>query len=71
MKRVELIRRIGVAARRGDIEWRLVREGREHELWQCGPISVAVPRHREIGETTAHRIMADLTPILGSRWWRS
>ncbi len=71
MKHVELIRRIGVAARRGDIGWRLVRHGREHELWQCGPISVVIPRHREIGEMTAHRIMADLTPILGPRWWRS
>lgn len=71
MKRIELIRRIGAAASRVDVQWRFVRQGREHELWQCGPIGVAVPRHREIGEKTARRIMADLEPTLGAQWWRS
>ena len=70
MRRAELIRRIGAAARRAGVEWYFVREGREHELWQCGPSGVAVPRHREIGEKTARRIMADLEPILGTRWWQ-
>ena len=69
--RAELLRRIGVAARRANVEWRLVREGREHELWQCGPIGVAVPRHREVGAKTARRMMGDLEPILGPRWWRT
>jgi hypothetical protein len=71
VKRAEMIRRIGAAARRTGVDWRLVREGREHELWQCGPIGVAIPRHREIGEKTARRIMADLDPILERRWWQS
>jgi hypothetical protein len=70
VKRAEMIRGIGAAARRAGVEWRLMREGREHELWQCGPIGVAVPRHREIGAKTARRIMADLEPILGRRWWQ-
>jgi len=54
---------------RAGVDWRRGRQGKEHELWQCGPIAVAIPRHREIGEMTARRIMADLTPILGPRWW--
>ena len=65
-----MIRRIGAAARRAGVEWRFVRGGREHELWQCGPIGVAVPRHREIGGKTARRMMADLEPILGARRWQ-
>jgi hypothetical protein len=65
-----MIRRIGVAARRAGVERYFVPEGREHELWQSGPSGVAVPHHREIGEKTARRIMADLEPILGTRWWQ-
>ena len=71
MKRAEMIWRFGAAARRAGVECCFVREGREHELWQCGPIGVAVPRHREIGEKTTRRIMADLEPILRPRWRQS
>jgi hypothetical protein len=70
MKRAELVRRVAAAARRAGVGWRLVRQGREHELWQCGRINVAIPRHRDIGEITARRIMADLEPVLGPRWWQ-
>lgn len=64
-----MIRQIGAAARRAGVEWRFVREGREHELWQRGPIGVAVPRHCEIGEKTAAggplmpTTMADFEPL--------
>lgn len=70
MKRAELVRQIGAAARRAGVEWRFVREGKEHELWRCGQTAVIVPRHREIAEPTALGIMADLQPELGLGWWR-
>jgi len=70
VKRAELIRRIGAAARETGVEWRLIREGRSHELWQCGRINVIIPRHREVAELTALGIMASLQPEFGRTWWR-
>ncbi len=70
MKRMELIRRIGAAAREAGVEWRLVREGRSHELWRCGRIDVVIPRHRELSDLTGLGIVASLQPELGPRWWR-
>lgn len=37
--------------------WRLQREGGRHEVWTNGEIAMAIPRHREIAESTARRIL--------------
>ena len=34
-----------------------LRQGGSHEVWSNGKISIAVPRHREIKETTAAGII--------------
>jgi mRNA interferase HicA len=59
MKKKELIK---ILAGYG---WHLLREGGHHEIWTNGEISVAVPRHREIAESTARRILrkAELNSI--------
>ncbi len=48
--------------------WRFLREGGRHEVWTNGEIDVAIPRHREIAESTARRILrkAALNSITGS-----
>lgn len=65
-----MIRQIGAAARRpASSGVSFAREGST----SCGSAdrsACGVPRHREIGAKTARRIMADLEPILGTRWWQ-
>lgn len=70
MRRSDLLRRIARRARAGRVEWRRVREGRQHEIWQCGTTRVSVARHREINNYTAEAIMKDLEQDLGEDWWR-
>lgn len=70
MKRDELLRRARRAARRRDIAWALVRQGADHEIWQCGSTRVVIPRHREINEGTALDVQRRLEAELGEEWWQ-
>ena len=70
MKRDELLRRVRRAARKRGIAWTLVRQGADHEIWQCGSTRVVIPRHREINEGTASDVQRGLEAELGEEWWR-
>lgn len=70
MKRRQLLGRIGAEAARQGRPWELVRQGANHELWRCGSMDVAVPRHAEVNERTAIGIMRSLEDELGKGWWR-
>ncbi len=70
MRRAELLRRIGRAAKRKQLAWSKEREGKRHEIWRCGSTEFPVPRHKEINEMTAEAIMKDLEDELGEDWWR-
>lgn len=70
MKRRDLLARIGDAAKTAEVEWVMVREGANHEVWRCGGQRVVVPRHREINEYTAESILRDLAVVFGEGWWR-
>ena len=37
--------------------WWLLREGGNHEIWTNGSETEPVPRHREISELLAHKIL--------------
>ncbi|MPZ14549.1 MAG: hypothetical protein GEU73_09025 [Chloroflexi bacterium] len=65
------MRSIRDGARRQGVTWAFDREGREHEIWRCGAQMVSIPRHREIREGLARRIMRDLEEQLGERWWQT
>jgi len=71
MKRDELLRRIAARARKQRVEWRLDRQGTNHEIWRCGAVEVALPRHRDINEVTGIGICKSLEAALGEGWWRS
>jgi hypothetical protein len=71
MKRDELLRRIAARARKQGVEWRLDRQGTNHEIWRCGAVEVALPRHREVNEVTGIGICKSLEAALGEGWWRS
>ena len=70
MKRRDLISRIAKTAKANKVSWDLVREGANHEIWQCGSTKVSIPRHREVNESTATGIMKDLETELGEGWWK-
>jgi hypothetical protein len=69
VKRDELLWRARRAARKRGIEWTLVRQGADHEIWQCGSTRVVIPRHREINEGTAFDVQRRLEAELGKEWW--
>lgn len=70
MKTSELIREIGKAAKARGLTFELLREGAAHQLFRCGTVTVAIPRHREVGPKMAFEIRKQLEPVLGERWWR-
>lgn len=70
MKRADLIRRVGRAARVAGVTWMKLRPGRAHDVWDCGGLRVSIPRHRELNELTANGIMRTLEEKLGDDWWR-
>jgi len=70
VKQVEVKRRIQRAAQARRIQWRLVRQGGRHEVWQCGRTKVTIPRHREVNEITAQGIFTTLEAELGLGWWK-
>lgn len=51
MKRRDLIKKLGKAG------FQLVRTGSNHDIYQRGTESEAVPRHKEINEITAKEII--------------
>jgi mRNA interferase HicA len=70
MKRADLVRRIGQAARDAGASWTMLRSTGAHDVWACDGLRVSIPRHREINEMTAIAIMRTLAEKLGDDWWR-
>jgi hypothetical protein len=68
--RVELLRQIRAAARTRGLDVRLLRQGSEHELWEVGPIRIALPRHRELTLGVERAIKRHLEQALGRNWWQ-
>lgn len=46
-------------ARSADVEFKVIREGRSHQIWTIGNERVHIPRHREINEHTARAILKE------------
>lgn len=51
------------------MEWTLVREGAEHEVWALDGRRITIPRHREVNEGTAQAIIKSFEEEFGTRWW--
>lgn len=66
MKRLDLIHAVSIAARDAGLLWVLLRQGASHEIWDLDGLRVTVPRHREIDDRTAGRIMRLLEDKLGA-----
>jgi len=62
---------VAKAADAKDVEWVFIRAGGEHDVYRLGKtIQVSIPRHQEINEITARKIMAAGENELGKGWWR-
>lgn len=60
MKRQLLLQRLAEGARAKGVEFTFVREGANHSVYRFGTATVIVPRHREVVERTAQRILRDV-----------
>jgi hypothetical protein len=70
MKRSDHVREIRLAARAAELDLLLVREGAEHEVWGCGDVQIAIPRHRELTPGVVGDNRRKLVAVLGEGWWR-
>ena len=70
MTRAAFIRQVRAQAKSRDVPWRMVRQGAEHEVWMCGPVLVAIPRHRELTRGVVKDVRRKLEGILGKEWWK-
>ena len=53
MKRVDLERRLRA------LGWSLLRHGGRHDVWSKGELEICVPRHGEIHENLARKIIRE------------
>lgn len=47
----------------------MIREGGNHSIFTLGDVRVPIPRHREIPDVLARKIMKELESELGTRRW--
>ena len=65
-KTCKLVKKRDLAVKLRALGWRLLREGGSHEIWTNGSESEPVPRHREISELLAHKILKKARKYPGS-----
>ena len=53
------------------MDWRMLRQGASHEVWDLDGLRVTIPRHREVNEVTAGKILRLLEELLGPGWLRT
>ena len=70
MRRADFIRQVRATSKSHGVVWRMVRQGAEHEIWSCGPIIVALPRHRELTPGVVNDVRRKLERVLGRDWWK-
>ena len=50
-----------------DLGWYLLRQGGNHEVWTNGEITEPIPRHREINEILAKKIIKKAIQNIGKK----
>lgn len=70
MKRRDLIGKIATAASQHSLNWGLVRNSANHDVYSLEGLLIPIPRHNEIGERLAVEIFKECQPKLGKGWWR-
>jgi hypothetical protein len=70
MRRHEVIKKIKKEAKAQAVDWALVRQGANHEIYSLGGTIVPIPRHTEIDDQFARTIWKECEVQLGKGWWR-
>ena len=69
-KRKALIRALRKAARSQGMEFFLLRQGGNHEVYSLNGLMIPIPRHTEIDERLASHICDEAETQLGKGWKR-
>lgn len=69
MKRTELIRKVRKGAAAAGLVLQDRRRRGPHDVFVVDGQRVSIPRHKEINEHTAVKILSDLEGKLGREWW--
>lgn len=67
MKRIELLAQIEELARNHSAIWRFKRHGARHDIFSFNGRQIQIPRHREVGEMLARKILRDCRATLRRR----
>lgn len=70
MKYRALVKKIRDEAKAQGVDFEMRSQKGSHQKWDCGNITVVIPKHAEVNEMTAQGILKTLEPELGERWWR-
>ena len=70
MKTEQLVREFRKVAKGRGLDFTFERAGGRHDLYRCGAVTVANPRHGEIGPKMEFELRKELESVLGKRWWK-
>lgn len=65
MRRSDLLRQLEQVAADADGTFAFHREGGNHEIWKANGKSIPIPRHREVNDYTAQKIISQVQDALG------
>ena len=68
--RKDIIKCIRLAAKNKGIDFTLLRQGGNHEVWDLDGVRIPIPRHSDIPEITAKDIYRECESKLGKGWNR-
>jgi hypothetical protein len=63
MKKADLEKQIAKLAKANDADW-IYAGGTKHDKWLLNGVVIMIPRHREIGEMLARKILKDCEQAL-------
>jgi len=70
VRTVALLREFRKAAKSQGLTFDYLRAGGRHDVYRCGSVTIAIPRHDEIGPKLEFELRVAMEPLLGKRWWR-
>ena len=59
MKRRDLLKALADIAAAAEVDFELVRHGASHDIYRVGAVQTTIPRHTEISELLAKKILKE------------
>lgn len=64
MKQRDILKALRKMAKTAGVEFVLVRNGANHDIYRLGDLAITMPRHTEVNEMTAKGILKDASDYL-------